>query len=298
MSDINKASLLLGNGINRAFAQSSLDDLIEKVAESNGMGNDMETIQKLPFPMQIVAACKDSVDKSMKGLAKTFRDTESGDEQKRYLRELCSLPLGAILTTNYTYELEKALNGRFTSGDYRKYRRLTKAVNSAEKQSLLFQFTALSCSEEKYPPIWHIHGEAHYPSSIVMGHYYYGKQLRMIENHIPEMYREYSKAQTEGKDYQFKSWVDSFLLTDLYILGSGMDLSEADLWWLLCCKKRHPKGHRTVYITPTKDLTEEKELMLRTYDVEIKKHDDVGDDYRPYLEDALRYLRNEMRGND
>ena len=98
----------------------------------------------------------------------------------------------------------------------------------------------------------------------------------------------------------FKNYWHTFVtlfLTDLYILGSGMDLSEADLWWLLCCKKRHPSNSRTVYITPAKDLDAEKELMLRTYDVEIEKFEEVTD-YRSFYEEALQYLKKELGGSN
>ena len=36
-----------------------------------------------------------------------------------------------------------------------------------------------------------------------------------------------------------QSWVDYFMLGNVYIVGLGLDPSEADLWWLINCKKRH-----------------------------------------------------------
>ena len=53
-----------------------------------------------------------------------------------------------------------------------------------------------------------------------------------------------SKSDTE---MAFNSWLDSFILGDVYVLGFRFDVSEFDLWWLLNRKLREKTPHGKVY---------------------------------------------------
>ena len=52
-----------------------------------------------------------------------------------------------------------------------------------------------------------------------------------------------------------KSWIDYFILGDLYILGFGFDFAEFDLWWLVNRKLREKAdcGEIYFYEPETKD---------------------------------------------
>ena len=167
---------MIGNGFNRAFSLSSWSNIIEDVAVKNGNEEKLEQIKKLPFPMQIVVASNDVVDTCMSDLAKEFSQVEVCDEQGSLMKRIIDMPFSCVMTSNYSYEIEHSVLGKYSQGDYRKFRKLSKSVNSAEKQSMLYQFTDFSFIRDNFPKICHIHGEAYYPSSMVMGHYYYGKR--------------------------------------------------------------------------------------------------------------------------
>ena len=63
--------------------------------------------------------------------------------------------------------------------------------------------------------IWHIHGEARKPNSIVLGHLYYGNLLTRCSGYL------YGDAGCE--EGEVFSWVDAFMLGDVYTLGFGYD---------------------------------------------------------------------------
>jgi hypothetical protein len=90
---------------------------------------------------------------------------------------------------------------------------------------------------------------------MILGHYYYGKLLRRCVARIDgtKEITEDKKPAYHGKEKEFTrnikakrsqkigSWIDAFVLGDVYILGFGLDFSEADLWWLIEYKRNHPE---------------------------------------------------------
>lgn len=70
--------------------------------------------------------------------------------------------------------------------------------------------------------------------------------------------------------HTIRSWIDSFILGDVYILGFGMNFSEFDMWWLLNRKKREKAQHGRVYFyEPGCGGFGEKEELLKLLDVEV-----------------------------
>jgi hypothetical protein len=106
--------------------------------------------------------------------------------------------------------------------------------------------------------IWHIHGEAAIPDSMIIGHYYYGRLLSRIQSYTAETIRRYKIAERNGDLFYPRSWVDYILFGNVYIVGQGMDLSEMDLWWLMDCKKLYGKGTTTLY----KPEMKQEQVML------------------------------------
>ena len=87
---------------------------------------------------------------------------------------------------------------------------------------------------ERYPPIWHIHGEAARHNTMVLGHYYYGKLLAKMQQYISLLMSRYKARAAKRQSMELRSWLDYFILGDIYSLGFGFDPSEMDMWWLLC----------------------------------------------------------------
>ena len=135
--------------------------------------------------------------------------------------------------------------------------------------------------------IWHIHGHACAPNSVIMGHYYYGRLLASIQQYIPKMLKRMRASDKYGKPYEIHSWVDSFMRDDVYTVGFGMDLCETDIWWLVCCKKRYFPDSKIYFYVPEWDLpkNDSRRLLMETYGVVIQEID--CSDYKSFYEIIL-----------
>lgn len=289
--DVSKKEnvVLFGNGICRCIGMNSCDDIIEQIRKENNPDVDPEIMNKLQFPQKIVVATGDRVDENMKRLTKDMIDTVYTQEDMHFLKELVMKSPTVILTANYSTELERAAYGKFTRYTYNK--NLTKVSdlrNSAEDLGLNKYIALMMGETEKQ--LWHIHGNAMKPKSIVMGHYYYGKLLREIQEYIPNFMRRYHNAKHSNRHImQVKSWVDYFMINDIHILGFSMDLAEVDLWWLLCCKKRHFPDSKIYFYEPNGKsiFNSEKELLMKAYGVEIRTEEDFKGNYKDFYRNSI-----------
>lgn len=159
--------------------------------------------------------------------AKKYQDEFSDKEypDNPLLRSLVSLPFDAILTTNYTYEIECAQISRYAALSNNKY--ACSTLPRQDSRHLLHTFNRLT---EDTGDIWHIHGELWNKSSMILSH---DKYARLVHEIVAYNQKRGKNYQDYGTNLKFKSWVDYFLMEDVYILGFGMDYSEFDLWWLL-----------------------------------------------------------------
>lgn len=286
--------LFLGNGINRAFDQVSWTELIKKTHEKYNSENPYNENSSLPMPMQIVVATKDNVNKAMQDISEEM-NFEISEEQKNFLKNVLDLPVKNIITANYTFELERSADVGSTLHSYRKVRSFTKKCTFKDKQFNLFKYY----NSDKYEKrIWHIHGDIATPSSIIMGNYYYGKLLREIEDYVPSFMRRYAYSRKNGTELAEYSWVDSFLTENVYMMGFGMDFNETDLWWLICCKKRHFPDTKVYFYQPSKDISEEKRMMLNAYNVSIIDDFPFDGAYIKFMNCTIDEIRNKIKGEN
>lgn len=256
--------LLVGNGINRLFEGASWENLITNEIKESERPFTYEEIKNMPATMQIVAATNDSVNSRMKDLSDTLMQINMTDDRASFLQSLLHVPTDDILTANYSFELEAASGMNLNKKQYSARLRSTFDLQSKHKHFRVFQYYETESGKR----IWHIHGDAAKPETMMMGHYYYSKQLRDIQDCIAKSIRRYKICERNGESFQQFSWIDRFLVSDVYILGLGMYLCEADLWYLLCCKKRNfPETKVYFYDKDCKD--KEINIMLSTYGVEL-----------------------------
>ena len=207
------------------------------------------------------------------------------------LHELSKMPIDAILTTNYTYEIEKALNEDFVCkvGRKCKHRKVARQDVGEYERGQLHTFFDVG---ETFPHIWHIHGEAAKHQSMIIGHYYYGKLIAKAQKHIANHMAVY-KAFLSGKtDFTPSSWIDYFMLGDVYMVGLGLDISEMDLWWLISCKKLHFPETKVVLFKP--DIKPTEKLLAGAYNVEVIEEGLVEKDYKLYYAKICKELTNCM----
>ena len=150
--------ILLGNGINLAFNGVSWNDLLNSIAVEEYKDKKIDC----PMPLKAILVTRDNIDKTLKNHIEQHREQAYGK-------------IGAdhILTTNYSYELEMAAKDvKNELSDYAIEQMMahTDAVNKAESKYLLSTYNQVQY-ENTPNCIWHIHGEARKPSSVVLGNY-------------------------------------------------------------------------------------------------------------------------------
>lgn len=278
----NKRVLFAGNGVAlRMGAANKWNEIIAEFAEEYDPQLDRKLLKKLPYNMQIVAATRDNVDKSMVELCQKLKEITLNEEQKAFGKRILSLPFDRIITTNYTYELERSVseNKTFRCRYFEKKR---------ERDMSLFGYIPVTIGEEE-KQIWHIHGHACAPNSVIMGHYFYGKLLSSIQSYIPKMLKGWRMRQNIDGDFEIRSWVDSFMTDDVYMVGFGMDLCEADIWWLACCKKRHFPDSRIYYYVPEWDLPKDdpRRILMNAYGIVIREISCPEKDFSAFYEEIL-----------
>lgn len=275
--------LVLGNGINRAFSFASWDELISEICTVKLTEEQKKSLKDVPYPLQPVILTEDHVGTGMKKISGQLSDLQPSEAEKEMLRLVKNLPVDAILTTNYTYELEKALEESFISVPGRKCKYRQKAFESGSKEIDLALHTYMNVISDM--PIWHIHGEASKADSMIIGHYYYGKLLSKIQQYIKVLIRRSEGNAKREQGMIYRSWIDYFMLGNVTIVGLGMDLSEMDLWWLVNCKKRHFPDTTVTFYCP--DIKPEQKMLAEAYGMIVKTEGLVGDDYKKYYNEIL-----------
>lgn len=279
----NKRVLFAGNGVAlRMGAANKWNEIIAEFAEEYDPQLDRKLLKKLPYNMQIVAATRDNVDKSMVELCQKLKEITLNEEQKAFGKRILSLPFDRIITTNYTYELERSVSEN-------KVFRCRYFEKKRERDMSLFGYIPVTIGEEE-KQIWHIHGHACAPNSVIMGHYFYGKLLSSIQSYIPKMLKGWRMRQNIDGDFEIRSWVDSFMTDDVYMVGFGMDLCEADIWWLACCKKRHFPDSRIYYYVPEWDLPKDdpRRILMNAYGIVIREISCPEKDFSAFYEEILK----------
>lgn len=261
--------LLLGNGLNRAFGGENWSKAIESIWKNKAVLH--ADVKGVPFPLQTVIGTEDKVEEVLKRKPQFMYGLENLDEIKTPLSRLLTLNFDHILTTNYSYEIERVMIPTIDCGGNACARFLahTGDCKRAESKHLIHAYNQIDyCGHTNR--VWHIHGEARKPSSVVIGHYNYGKLLDQYIKELDDRKNIQYERQQSGKAPAISSWLDVFIMGDVYVLRFGFDFSEFDLWWRLNRKKREKaECGRTVLYEPSYG-NEVKHALLDTYGVEVK----------------------------
>lgn len=310
MNKQSNAILLVGNGINQAFEKReekfiphkenwefkgmSWESIVKQIIFNCNPDIEYEDISKLPMTLQIVIASKDDVKKTMKALSESMIADKISEEKDLFLKELLNLPVENIITTNYSYELEQAAGIKAQKHAYFKCRKDTEdGLSPTIKKLRLHTYSDLQNVNKR---VWHIHGDAATPDSVIMGHFYYGKLLREIQMRIKNIMPYYKWCEKNNSEFKCKSWVDLFLSRDVYILGFGYDFSEMDLWWLAACKKLDFSDKKIHYYAPKGEIKNDKRALFDAYNIILHEEFEVKNkDYITYYKNVIDDIRNKLK---
>ena len=114
-----------------------------------------------------------------------------------------------------------------------------------------------------------------------------------MQQYVSSLVARHKVSLEKQGDLEARSWIDWFMLGNVHIAGSGMSLSEMDLWWLINCKKRiYPNTTVTLY---KPDIRTEERLLAEAYGVTVKDGGFDGD-YRAYYRNTCERLKAEING--
>ena len=296
--------LLLGNGLNLAYGGTSWSELLNKIKVRDDIPKKLDC----PMPLQAVLYTNNDIKTAMENQKQKLFGSLATEEQTDVLQNILTYSFDEILTTNYSYELEMAALGHSVDVErpIKKKAEHTQKVQRVETKYLLHTYNRAIFNGTQNR-IWHIHGEARKPDSMILGHYYYANLLARMVKYTSDNANRYENDAKAGKDTEINSWLDAFILGDVYILGFTFDLSEFDLWWLLNRKMREKAPHGKVYFfEPYSGGFNEKTELLKLLDVEhidcnIKKPDKndprKAEKYREFYDEALIIIKKMMTEN-
>lgn len=256
--------LLFGNGLNNAFHGTEWNALIHKMARQTNLPEKIN----LPYPMQIQLATCGEYAQTLCEWQEDLAGLQPQGTFLKWLQRLMGMGFDDILTTNYSYELERSIFPKEVDNAQtikRVRNMMDKTTEHAETNYLLHTFNR--AGENR---LWHIHGEARKPKSMIIGHYEYAGLLSKMKAHSDARGNAYQHLADQPLDKL--SWVDQFILGNVYVLGFGFDPSEMDLWWLLNRKKNEKADHGKVYFyEPRKDTSFDAKIeLLKIMGAEIR----------------------------
>ena len=274
--------LLLGNGINNWSEYHSWIDLLTDLCDDPEIRKYLQSDPEkktLPMSMQAVLATKDDILGAIKRYnanskykkINPFYGKITSEKQVTVLQKLLSAGFDCILTTNYSYELEFAAKEiESVTSDYQIRKMADSFQKPIENKYLIRSFNRVNYNGIENL-IFHIHGEARKPNSIVLGHDYYARLLSKLVIESNNKGNQYQANQKNNVHQKIDSWIDLFLLGDVYVLGFGFDFAEIDLWCLLNRKKNEKASHGSVYFYDIwEDQINERNMMLELMGVKTE----------------------------
>lgn len=293
--------LIIGNGINKSFGCQSWDELLDSISDKEMLSADKKIItDNLPYSLQAVALSKNTIGQRIKEIVPEMIRTELPEAQAKLIRQFADLEFDTVLTTNYTYEIERALDPSFSCkiSTRNKYRK-TLREDADKSERRLGMFKCMEVQYEGRPErIFHIHGEAGLPDSIVLGHYYYGELLSKCYKRLPSVIAEYKKCDKEALELNYNSWLKYILIGNVYIIGLGLDPAELDLWWLLNCKQyRFPNAGKVYWYEPNLEKDEKaqvKKILAETYGVNVITRR-INSNYQKYYKETAEEIKNTLQ---
>lgn len=280
--------LLLGNGILQLNNGICWSDLIRSLSRS---GSEEKNIDGIPFAMQPEAVCGTNVEEVQRKTAETIKNGEPHE----LLKQLVSLDFDAILTTNYTYEIEQTISEKDWTERSRRNSHTT-LYGSPHVRYNTFKCNLVRGKNGREVPIFHIHGEKDRKHSLVLSYYSYANAV----HHLIEMNKRrqniYEEKQEVGNSLECHGWLDYFLLGDVYAVGFGFDFSEFDIWWAIERKSREHALHGQVHAYTIGDQPDHaKSTMFTSMNIEERFIKLLDDNYSEAYENILKDLKKTFR---
>ena len=182
--------LLVGNGLSRNMDwNTAVRNVVRPGFDLAPYYDMVDGNFTVPNPILTMIAAETTDNLRQSGYYQIFQNLSLNHSPQ--LSQLLNLSFDAILTTNYTYEFEKAVNAR-CNGE-RDLQRNHFYVNKPDKKYLLHHFNRIPTAAGDEKDIWHIHGEQYRKSSLILSHDEYVRLLQRITDYVQDRGFEYQK---------------------------------------------------------------------------------------------------------
>lgn len=279
-------TIFLGNGLNRLDSDYSWEHLLDELKTKSNLPGDL-AFDGVPFPLlyeeiylrsSLSPNALPERDARLRALvAEKCKQLKSNSLTRAVLAAGCP----NIITTNYDYALEDDAKNLL--------RKSSDPESGPETDYRIHTFN--QCGDVR---IWHIHGEANYPRTLVLGHDMYARSIGKMSAYVEKRGYDGLFAQNDSLRKSTVCWMDLFFNTDVHILGFSMDFSEIDVWWVLNLRARLMKEmkasgrpfpeNKVYYHTRYRHLKKSFRELLESHYIEINPDPDARSYYLHYQE--------------
>ena len=280
--------LMLGNGILRLNGGGDWSALLKDIQDPPLKNVNLSGV---PYAMQPECLCGTDVENVQR---KTALSIKSGKAHP-ILEELLRQPFDAILTTNYTYEIEESLTGNAWSDDKERRKAFLALDGNAKVRHNTSICNLVKSYDGREIPVFHIHGEMFRKHSLVLSYYSYANSVFRLIDLNKKRANIYAESQNEGKQIKCLSWLDYFLLGKVFAVGFGFDPSEFDIWWAIERKDREKANHGNLmaYIIAQPGSHSPQDVLLPALSasvVHISQENGYAAAYESILEDIRKKI--------
>ena len=282
--------LLLGNGILRLYHDFDWNALLKEIAQEDNKENDVSGI---PYAMRPEAICGVDVEEVQRKTANVIH--EISIDEKDAIKHVLTFPFDAILTTNYGYEIETALVGKQWTENNRK-KSFTALDGHPHVRNNTCICNIIRCKDDREIPVFHIHGERSRKHSLVLSYYSYANAVSRLIELNKQRGNDYQEKQLVGEEIQVNSWLDYFIMGEVYSVGFGFDLSEFDIWWAIERKAREKAEHGVLHAVMTETNMEHmpQYAMFKAMNVKVHNFSPVKKDYDGAYEKIITFLHDSI----
>ncbi len=289
-------SILFGNGINLPNEESTWDGILKGMASDDSFLNiksntlkyeyimlQKREFQKVPYLCGGQRLLGGHFNYAMrvntenyiykKDICHTLLDYPPTNLYNRLAR----LNVNNYLTTNY----ELYLNSAFTEMGY--------TIEEIKNKSRLYMYNKAKKGSDEIS-LFNIHGDVTDPKSLVLGFAQYSKSVVEIENYLEVL---------KNGEHTKTNWVDSFLNSNLYIIGFGLAEDEIDIWNILVYRKRMNRNNgnkinRICFFDVSNRRNIEKEKIYNGFDIDVEFIEVNNEDWLGAYNEAFQRIGQEV----
>ena len=285
-----KNTVLFGNGLNRISERSvSWNDLLNKLKGDKPFKNNIlpnTMVYERIFMEKHKPSSSEQADELK--IKQTIADAMKDQGSNELFDLLVKMNIENYLTTNYDYAFEKAIKLEPTKLSTEEIYSLRRNRSYKTKDSI--------------KSLWNLHGEIDHPKSIMLGLDHYVGSVSKIDSYIKGKYKHMIKGKSNSvlpmvdkiqrNEFCHTSWIDLFFSSNVHIIGLSLDYSETDIWWLLNKRARFVVDgivKNKIYFY-TDNITQEKEGLLKSFNVEVVKRNTLNADYKGMYRAAIKSI--------